>query len=89
MVDGSGLRSMIPHLAQSYKRTDITQLTCLIRLGQPSEDSTVLMLSMPAFPQLTSIEIANVLNYLEWKWPHKQEFVTPDIIEKALNSCNK
>ncbi len=86
MEDGAGLRNMIPPLDKPFKRTAAGQLVCLVRNGQLVTDSS-LMLAMPPFPQLSTIDIANVLNYIQWKWQKEHDFMTADDAEKALNSC--
>lgn len=87
MEDGSGLLHLIPPLNRPFKRTTTTQLICLIRLGQPSPDSSTQLLPMPPFPQLSNIDVANVLNYIHWKWQPGDVFLTSDQVQKALNSC--
>lgn len=85
MDDGTGLRDMIPPVHKPFNRT-AKDVVCLIRNGQSVVDSSA-MLAMPSFPQLSTVDIANVLNYIGWKWQKEHDFMTADDVEKALNSC--
>ena len=63
MDDGSGVSKFIPALdmTQSKDTVILSELVCIIAKGINNPDS---ILQMPAHPELTDIEITNVINYL-------------------------
>lgn len=43
---------------------------------------------MPPMPQLSAIEIVNILNYVNNSWGNKRIFITLEEINKVLENCN-
>ncbi len=91
MDDGSGLRGVIPPLANSdYLVKYRKQLPCLVRRGLNGE-ITVNGISynkpMPASPKLRDDEIANLLNYLQTNFGNKNERYTMQEVTEYLQYC--
>jgi len=91
MEDGSGLVGNIPPLAGAdYLTKYKEELPCLIRYG--STDTLVVngityTTPMAGVPQLTDIEIVNIINYINHSWGNENGFTNPKNIEQYLKSC--
>ena len=91
MEDGSGLLGEIPPLAGAdYLGTHQDQLACLIRYGI-AEEITVngkrYNQPMEGVPQLTDVEIANIINFVNTSWGNELPVVTIGEIREQLKSC--
>lgn len=67
MEDGKGLKQLIPDITESkYFSLDNESVFCFLRTGpkQDREDG----LNMPAFPQLSTVEMTNLVNYIQQRW---------------------
>jgi len=86
MEDGTGLKKVIPSLANSeYLKLNQESLPCLIRNGMETpEDST---LFMPANRNLTAFEISNIINYINSSWGNTTEIQHINQIQERLHSC--
>lgn len=79
MEDGSGLSQMIPALQKS-KITYSSEMVCLLYKGKTDtlfKGDTFLVKEMPSFKQLSSTEVANIINYVNHAF-------TPDFREKSI-----
>jgi len=91
MEDGSGLGGNIPPLAKAdYLTTHADQLACIIRHGiseklvvNGKEYST----PMAGVPQLTDVEIANIINYINHEWGNNNGYTTIKQVQAQLEKC--
>jgi len=87
--DGKGLGSLIPPLAGSdYLVSQRSKLICIITNGL-SDTITVNGIvyggqAMPANPQLTDIQVTNVLNYINHTWGNNHPDFTLQEVRGAL-----
>lgn len=93
MEDGSGLRGLIPPLANAdYVKQDPVRMACIIRYGMEGEvvvNDTTYNQAMPGVPQLTDFEIANVINYINQAWGNDYGYVKFEDVKQALEACGK
>ena len=91
--DGTALRQLIPPLAGSdYLNDHRSELACLIRNGQKGEivvNGIRYNQEMPAVPELSDIEIANVINYINSSWGNNNEYMALADVQKALEGCEE
>ncbi len=93
MEDGSGLQGLIPPLAGAdYLRDNTLDVPCLIRYGQKVEimvNGKVYNQEMAAIPQLSHIEITNVLNYINHAWGNDYGYVKFEDVRRVLEACDQ
>ena len=85
MEDGSGLAQMVPSLY--FTKTDLqkfSNMPCMIRLGVANPDS---VFQMVANPDINSIDITNVINYIANDLNKLDTVFTLESTEYALQSC--
>ena len=93
MEDGTGLPGNIPPLAGAdFLTTHAAELPCIIRYG--IQDTIVVngvtySAPMAGVPQLTDIEITNIINYMNHAWGNDNGFTRPDDVQKLLANCKK
>ncbi|MEN7549456.1 cytochrome c [Rapidithrix thailandica] len=91
MENGEGLKSLIPPLAGSdYLTNHPEKIACIIRYGQSGEitvNGTTYNQSMPGIPQLTEVEIANIINYINQQWGNDAKPVSAATVKKHLKNC--
>ena len=89
--DGTGLRRLIPPLAQSdYLLADVDRTLCLIKNGLQRPivvNDTSYNQIMPANKALRDIEIAQIATYLYNEWGHSEGFIATTRVAKALDQC--
>lgn len=91
MEDGSGLIGNIPPLAGAdYLQTHSDKLACIIRYGisekivvNEKEYST----PMAGVPQLTDVEIANIINYINHEWGNDNGYTSIKQVQAQLGKC--
>ena len=92
MEDGTGLEALYPPLAKAdwLQQVDVGA-ACIIRNGM--EDPIVVNgiryeMPMPPQPQLSAVEITNILNYIHNAWGNKREqYISLPEVEAALQGC--
>lgn len=93
MDDGSGLVGNIPPLAQSdYLKENQSRLACIIRYGMEGEvvvNGKTYQNPMPAIPQLTEFEIANIINYVNQAWGNDYGYLPMDEVRKSIDICRE
>ena len=93
MDDGSGLRGLIPPLANAdYVQADPLRMACIIRYGMKGEvvvNDTTYNQEMAGIPKLSDFEIANVINYINQAWGNDYGYVRFEDVKKNLESCAK
>jgi cytochrome c551 len=91
MDQGEGLGALYPPLNQSdYLAINRNDLPCLIRNGLKGEilvNGLVYDLEMPGIPQLTEVEINNLLNYIFTAWDNELEPLQIKEVQKTLSTC--
>jgi cytochrome c551 len=91
-ADGSGLGSLIPPLAQSDYLKNKERVLCIIRHGLNGSlivNGVEYNQPMPANPQLTAIEIAEIATYIFNSWGNQGELVTAGQAREALRNCQE
>lgn len=91
-TEGQGLAKLFPPLAKSdYLMNDINRAICIVRNGQQGEivvNGVTFNQPMPGVPELTKLEIAEILTYVTNSWGNEQGMVTIADVETALSKCN-
>lgn len=86
MENGSGVANLYPSL-QSQKVSNLyLDIPCIIRQGKA--DSTTL-LNMLALPNITEIEITNIVNYITADLNGSEKVITLEQTKELLASCSK
>lgn len=92
-ADGTGLGTLIPPLAQSdYLQNNRHQVLCIIRHGMKGPmmvNGQEYNQPMPANPQLTDIEIAEIATYIFNAWGNQEGFVEVSEAKKVLKNCQE
>ncbi len=93
MSDGTGLRGLIPPLANAdYIKTDPLRMACIIRYGMAGEvivNDTTYNQAMAGVPELSDFEITNVINYINQAWGNNYGYVKFQDVKQALENCKK
>lgn len=91
MDDGSGLRNLIPPLAEAdYLETNRDQLACIIQHGQTGNivvNGKNYNQGMPGFEHLSAGQITNILNYVQTNFGNNNPRFTIKEVEKQLFGC--
>jgi len=91
MDDGTGLSGVIPPLAQAdFVRDSMQRLPCIIRKGMQGPvtvNGRTYNQFMPGNPELTSAEIANIINYINSAWGNDYGYMKISDIERVLEDC--
>jgi mono/diheme cytochrome c family protein len=91
MEDGSGLRGLIPPLANAdYLQTHRDELACLIRNGADGPmvvNGIEYNKEMPGVPSMREDEITNLLNYIQTNFGNKNKRYTFREVEVMLEDC--
>lgn len=93
MEDGSGLEALYPPLADSdmLESMDVAA-ACVIRnglQGQITVNGVQYDMEMPPMPQLSGVEIANLLNYIHNAWGNEREYIPLDKVQATLDRCKE
>ena len=91
MEDGSGLRKIIPPLDNAdYLEKYPKKVACMIKYGAVDTiivNDTSYFGVMPGNPELTSVQITNIMNYINNAWSNRLGFTAPDSVQKWLEEC--
>ena len=89
--DGSGLVRLYPPIKDSdYFRTDPTRIICIIRNGKVGEiivNGISFNQPMPANPDLSNLEIAELTTYLYGLWSEEDSIYSPNLVSEVLRNC--
>ena len=90
--DGSGLAKLIPPLKSSdyLENLKADELACQIRYGLEGEvvvNGVSFNDKMPGLPKLTSLEIAEIITYVNNTWSSNKGLYDVKSAERALNTC--
>jgi mono/diheme cytochrome c family protein len=90
---GEGLRQLIPPLnASDFVQKHPGRIACIIRYGMQGEvvvNGKTFNQPMPANPQLSEVEIANIVNYVLTAWDNDLPDRSPAQIKKDLQQCKE
>ena len=91
MQDGKGLRGLIPPLAKSdYLSNYKEQIPCIIRNGIQGEiivNDTTYNTEMAGIPELSDVQINNIINYINFAWNNDLEASNVKDIKRYLKNC--
>lgn len=91
---GDGLGALIPPLRQAdYLTHHRDEAPCIIRYGL-TDTITVNQVvyagqAMPANPELSDVEITNVINYIHQAWGNQLPPVRLEDVRKTLDRCDR
>ena len=91
MEDGSGLMGNIPPLAKAdYLVNHAAELPCIIRYG--IQDTLIVngkkyTTPMEGIPQLTDVEITNIINYINQEWGNNNGYTSIKQVQERLAKC--
>ena len=92
MEDGRGLGALIPPLAGAdYLGKNRDRLPCIIRYGITDTitvNGVQYTEQMAAIPELSDIDVANVLNYIGNSWGNQQQPYQLEAVRQLLKSCD-
>ena len=90
--DGTGLARLYPPIKDSdYFKKDPGRTVCIIRKGQSGEilvNGISFNQPMPANPDLSNLEIAELMTYLYGEWSEGDSLFSPDQVAEILKHCN-
>ncbi|WP_276496613.1 c-type cytochrome [Pontibacter litorisediminis] len=91
MEDGSGLKGLIPPLAQAdYLQEHRDALPCIIRHGMAGSivvNGVEYNKEMPGVESLRADHITNLLNYIQTNFGNNNQRYTMPEVEKLLEAC--
>jgi mono/diheme cytochrome c family protein len=91
MENGDGLKGLIPPLEGSdYLQKNYNDLSCIIKYGiQDTIEVNGITYENPmeGVPQLTEIQISNLINYIRDRWYPSEKIITPAVIKDYLETC--
>lgn len=89
-IDGKGFEDLYPGITQSpYVTNSSSEIACVIAYGSTylkNKKNTAVEIKMPANPQLSVVEILNIINYISWEFGDKQQR-SIESITQLLEDC--
>ncbi len=93
MNDGSGLEGLFPPIDNSdYLKTHKLDLACIIHYGLEGKikvNGKEYSQKMNGFPKITESDIANIVNYINYKFLGDEEYVNIKEIKEMLSNCDE
>ena len=89
---GEGLAALYPPIANSDYLSDKKSVVCLIRYGQQGPivvNGKPYNRPMPAQPQLSDLEVAELVTYIYNEWGHKKKLIGVKEVTPILEQCKK
>jgi len=91
--NGSGLGRVYPPLNKSdYMQKHFNDVICIIRNGKEGElfvNGLQFNQAMPALPQLTDLEVAEIATYIYNTWEHQRGIIDVKTVTPILQNCNQ
>lgn len=91
MEDGNGVGNLIPPLAQAdYMQQHADELACIIRYGLADSikvNDKIYSEQMLGIPELDDVAITNIANYINYKWPFRENYFSITETRKQLDNC--
>lgn len=91
-TNGQGLAALYPPLAGSDYLANKNSVICLIRYGQQGPivvNGKRYNRPMPAFPQLSALEIAELTTYIYNEWGGETKLTDVKAVTPVLEQCKK
>ena len=89
--EGQGLAKLYPPLHNSdFMRDNLEETICIIKNGLQGEivvNGVSYNQVMPANPQLTNLEVAEITTYIYNHWGHERGLIGVLEVEKVLSNC--
>lgn len=90
-TDGIGLGKLIPALVKvDYMKDNENRTICIIKNGLQGEikvNGIAYHQPMPAFKQLSNLEIAEISTYIYNSWGNETGIIDIEAVEQALDAC--
>ncbi|MBD2703262.1 cytochrome c [Spirosoma sp. BT702] len=89
---GEGLAALYPPLAKSDYLGDKNSVICLIRYGQKGPivvNGKTYNHPMPAQPQLSDLEVAELVTYIYNEWGNEKKVTSVTDVTPILKECKK
>lgn len=91
--EGEGLAKLFPPLKESdYLDNNVSGVVCVIKNGLSGEivvNGVKYNQPMPAMPQLSALEIAEITTYIYNSWGREHGIINVKEVEKMLDDCEK
>jgi len=91
MEDGTGLRGVIPPLAESdYLKEHFDELPCIILLGLQDEivvNGKTYDQPMAGIPEMTDFDIVLVINYINHTWGNDAKYTDIREVRRNIENC--
>ena len=91
MKDGTGLGANIPPLAASdYLKQRQADIACIIKNGLEGDiivNGVSYSEKMPATPQLTTFQMANIINFINHSWGNDFGYVNIQTLKENIEKC--
>lgn len=91
MEDGTGLKGLIPPLANAdFLRDHQDQIACIIKKGIKgaiSVNGKIYDTEMAGIPELNDIKINNIINYINHAWGNDYGLSNVEIVKSRLEIC--
>jgi mono/diheme cytochrome c family protein len=88
---GQGFEDLYPPLSGAdYFIASPLAAACYMRNGLQGKirvNQKEYEMEMPAFPQLSAIEITNILNYIGNQWGNRLGYISPAQVNEKLKTC--
>ena len=92
MEDGSGLKGLIPPLANAdFLKENQLQVSCIIRnglKGSISVNGRIYETEMAGIPSLNEVQINNIINYINNAWGNNFGISNVEDVSARLEDCN-
>ena len=92
-ADGQGLAKLFPPIKESdYLDSNVSGVVCVMKNGLSGEivvNGVEYNQPMPALPQLTSLEIAEIATYIYNSWGRSEGVINVKKVEDMLESCKE
>ena len=91
MEAGQGLKGLYPPIANAdYAKTHFKSIPCIIKNGLKGTiavNGKVYNEEMVAIKELGEVEIANIMNFMNYTWQMEQEYFSPENVKTVLQNC--
>ena len=87
---GEGLAALYPPIANSDYLVNKNKVICLIRYGQQGKivvNGNQYNRPMPAHPQLSDLEVAEVVTYIYNQWGNEKKVTDVKMVAPVLEQC--
>lgn len=93
MAGGEGMQRLYPPIAKSdFIKDKLHRVACIIRAGQSGSiivNGIEYNMKMPGIPELTPLEIAEIVTYIGNSWGNQEGFFSILDVNAALRNCEE